>query len=95
MPTIKEGYFVLHGESKSGKNIIEKIIPDSIPSPFVKSGDTFTTDHHKMGYDPFPGKQKDLIIIIEENGVQSELRYSERNTSGRENQNRQIIITIP
>ena len=89
-------YFVKKDHPIGGENILGRIIPNIIPSPFVKSGDTFSLDHNMIGHDPFPKQPKDLVVIIEENGVELEpLRFSERDINNRENQDRGITITIP
>jgi hypothetical protein len=74
---IVEIYYVLHGQPKGGRKIKDYIVPRLIP-PFVRSGDTFTINHKKIGYDPFPSQQKDLIIVMTENGAElPELRHCE------------------
>ena len=89
-------FFVKKGSPIGGENIIGKLIPNIIPTPFVRSGDTFTLDFHLLGYDPYPGIQKDLIIVLKDNGIELDpISFSERNLVGRDNQDRGIKIQIP
>ena len=90
---IEDIYFVKKEQPAGGQKIKNYLVPNIIP-PFVKSGDTFTINNKIMKYDPFPGEQKDLVIIISENNVQSELRFTERGTNGSA-QGKKITITIP
>lgn len=101
---ISEVYYVKHGKPKSGDNIRNYVVGQGkpIPSPFVKSGDVFEFTHADIKddfgkeYDPYKGEQKDIIIVIEENGKKTELSpFAERNTNSRHNQDRIITVTIP
>ena len=92
---ITEIYFVKKGQPKSGRNIIGELVGNGnlIPNPNVNTGDVFKTDHNQIGFDPFPGEIKDLIIVLN-NG--KELRFTENyNGNMGVNENRKITIKIP
>jgi hypothetical protein len=86
-------YLVPKGQPKGNNNLRRKIGPEIIPI-FVKSGDTFITDHHKIGIDTFPGIQKDLILDIEEtiDGVTTKI---EKGFSENVSSKRTITVKIP
>ena len=101
---ISEVYFVPHGQKKSGKNIRDFVVGKGkpIPSPIVKSGDIFEFTHSNIKddfgkeYDPYPGTQKDIIIVVDNNGNPMDLpSFPERNINSRNNQDRIIAIKIP
>jgi len=86
---IKAIYFVKKGQPIGGTNIINRIVSKFIP-PIVKTGDTFTISQNQIGYNPFPGDQKDLLLVIEDNGLAMKLlRCSER-----ESGDKKIVVRI-
>jgi hypothetical protein len=103
MLVIKEIYFVLKGRdvnpftSVSIKN--DLVGPGKkIKDEKVVSGSVFRFKHSDIKSDPFPRKQKDVVVILINEDTNERLppiRVSERDSVGRENKDREIILKIP
>ncbi len=89
MRTLINAYFVPKGHQiTTAKDILGNLIPKVISSPFVRSGQSFDTNHKDLGYDPFHGIRKELVLKFK--GDDNLYRFEESKDS-----NRRISIVIP